>query len=194
MAKLEITPAVGASDPIRRQNDLTVGLGLISWGGQPVSAGVPTSQSVCGQAHYLYAGEIVTNIIVFVQTAAVGTVPTSLKLALWDSAATPNCLAVTAELKSDSRWTSQGWVVAALSSPYTITSSGIYYPAFWQNGAFGSTNLQVGMCNGSLGGSANIIGSGKRPYTALKTGATTMVATDTGSYSQTGAIPLFHIS
>jgi len=179
---------------ISRAKDLSNALGILSHGGQPTGGAVLVSQAVLGQAHYLYAGDVVTNIIVAVTTAASGTNPTAIKLGLWNSLSTPVCLGVTASLEADARWTTVGWKVNALTAPITIATSGVYYPCYWSNGAFGSTPLQLALSSNNVAGTAGAIGSAPAAYTALKTSATTMVATDTGTYSAVAAVPLMHIS
>jgi hypothetical protein len=149
----------------------------------------PTSQSVSGVAVYLYANETVTNVLCGVVTAGAGTAPTALKLGVWSSAATPACLSVTSDLASDSRWTTQGWKVNALSSAYVVPTSGIYYLVFWINGTFATTN--VSLATTAAGGYAGApIGSNPRMFGSLKTSATTMAVSDTGTYAAAGGIPV----
>jgi hypothetical protein len=176
-----------------RDVDLATALGIIADSGPPVGGAVQTSQAVNFGAVYLYAGESIANIIVCVTTAGSGTAPTSLKLGLWSSAATPVCLAVTADLASDSRWTSAGQKVCALTGAYSVVTSGIYYPCFWINGTFASTNVQIMtiVASGQFGGQ---IGSGARRSGALKTGATTMAVADTGTYALAGNSPWLAVS
>ena len=195
MAGISVTPQPSTLDPMRRRSDLWNALGVIavSEPGLTNQGGVnPTSQTIVAGAIYLYAGQAITNIIVGVQTAGTSTAPTGIYLGLWDSASTPNCLAATANLAADARWTSQGWKVNALSAAYTPTTSGIYYAAFLQNGAFAGTNLGVASSQGSGGTSATLVSA--RPWTALGTGKTTMAALDTGTYSVAGSIPCFAVS
>jgi hypothetical protein len=154
----------------------------------PVGGNPQSSQTIHGMAVYLYAGETVTNVICCVTIAGAGTAPTALKLGVWSSAATPVCLAVTADLATDSRWTSgTGWKVNALSSAYVVPSSGIYYLAFWINGAFATTNMSLSVSVPNLGPSQPI-GSNPRMLGTLKTGATTMAVADTGTYGSTGSV------
>lgn len=182
-----ITSSSDAS-PFTRQRDLDAALTVNTGPYAPIAAANPTSQNIYGLAHYLYSGETVTNIAVCVQTAASGAAPSNIKLGLWDSG-TPTCLAVTSDLASDSRWTSQGWKVCALTSPYAITSDGVYYLAFWINGAFGGTNVSLVYVTAS-GPWGTAVGAGKRRAGTLKTGATSMAASDTGTYGQAGNVPL----
>jgi len=176
-----------------RRQDLNTAFGLTDrpdyFGG---SGAVPTSQTIFGHSVYLYAGETVSNIICCVTTAASGTTPTSLRLGLWDSG-TPTCLAVTPELSADSRWTSTAWKVNALSANYQVPTDGVYYAAFFINGVFGTTNLQLLTVN-LAGQINNLIGSGKRPTTSLKTAAASMAAGDTGTYGAGVVVPWLGVS
>jgi hypothetical protein len=177
-------------NPWTRYRDLLGALGVLSWPlGIPTSGAIPTSQAVLGLAHYLYRDEVVSNLSVPVQTAGAGTAPTAIKLGVWSSAATPACLAVTAELRADASWNSTGWKMFALASRLTIPSDGLYYGAFLQNGSFGTTNIQLAQA-GVVAVVGNPIGSGRRLYGSLKTGATDMAVTDTGTYAQAGSVPL----
>lgn len=175
-------------NPWTRHRDLVAALGAVSWPFMlPTSSAVPTSRTIGVFAHYLYRDEVIANIGTCVQTAAVGTVPTLIKLGLWDSGTTPRCLAVTANLNSDSSWTSQGWKVLALASSWRVTADGLYYTAFLKNGAFATTDLQLAAA--PLGSVGTPIGSGKRLYGAVSTTATDMAVSDSGAYSQAGSIP-----
>lgn len=168
---------------IAREADLIDAIGLIS---SPsffplVQSFNPTSQLVHAIAHFLYKGEKITNVVAHVQTAAAGTAPTGLKLGIWSSAATPVCVAATADLAADARWTSQSFKVNALTATYVVPSDGIYYAVFWMNGAFGTTNLGLTCANGS-GQVGNAIGTGKQLGGSVKAAATTMSVSDTGTY------------
>ena len=168
---------------VAREKDRLGALGILSSGGPMTSTLTPTSQSVHAYSHYLYAGETITNVIVAVQTAASGTAPSNIKLGLWNSLPSPVCIAVTPELASDARWTSQGYKVCALTTPFVVATSGIYYGVFWQNGTFSVTNP---ILSGVLGGQGFVgasTGVGPPLGGALKTGATTMAVNDTGTYS-----------
>jgi hypothetical protein len=169
-------------DPWTREGDRLAALGPIAHTGMIAGSGNPASQTVHGGGLYLYNGETVTNIVVFVQTAATGAAPTSLKLGLWSSAGTPVCLAVTAELNSDARWTSQGYKVNALTAALPITSSALYYPVFWINGAFGGTNVALSNHYGGSGVVGGAISGFKQWGGSIKAGTATMAVNDTGTY------------
>lgn len=195
MAGNSISPAFRNAD--RRANDLLAGLGAFAssaplGGGYATSS--PTSQIVNGAAIYLYAGEVVTNIHVCVQTAGSGTAPTAAACGLWNSAANPVCLAITADLVGGATLTSQGWKTYALSAAYTVTAAGIYYPSFWINGAYASTNVSF-IVHGANGQAGGALGSGSRSFGALKSSVSTAPAVnDTGTYAIQAGVPVFAVS
>jgi hypothetical protein len=178
-------------NPWRRRADKVTTIGL---SGETFDAGVIVgsttlaSQTVKATGEYLYAGEVVTNVWVIVQQVASGTAPTLFKLGLWNSAATPVCAAVTAELKDDASWTgSQGYKSFVWAGgAYTVPSDGLYYFAALMNGAFGTTNLQLA-CGTTGVGASNAVGSNRRRHGALGTGITSMAVNDTGTYSSVGS-------
>ncbi len=181
-------------DPWTRQKDFNAEIGIKAEIGHHFSSVAPVSQRIYGGGIYLYTDEVITNIIVCVEVAGAGTAPTNLKLGLWSSAATPVCLAVTADLAADTRWTaSTSYKVCALTAPYTILASGLFYAAFWINGTFATTNLQLITSYGS-GQFAAQIGSAKQRFGSVKTGATTMAVAETGTYAVSGSMPWLGVS
>jgi lysophospholipase L1-like esterase len=95
---------------------------------------------------YLLAGDVVANLTVGVATAAVGTAPTLIRLGLYSVSTdglTYTLRASSGNLKDDARWLTKQWVTAAMTSPYTIPTSGIYYCAWIIVGAFGTTAPQI---------------------------------------------------
>ncbi len=173
-----------------RLEDFAADTGIIA---QPtltlVTGAAAATQVIYGTGVHLYAGESITNIIVNVTTAGAGTTPTNLRLGLWNSAATPVCVANTPDIAATGSLTSNGYKVTAISAgPYVVPASGLYYAAVWQNGAFGSTPVAFSVINQS-GPQANTIVT-KAPFVQLKTGATTMAVGDTGTYG-TGGVTCF---
>jgi len=187
-------PANLVVDPWTRRRDLRVAVGVIDLTQDAETGAVQTSQTIYAEAFYLYPTDTITNICVCVQTPSSGTAPSGIYLGLWqDVSGTPTCLAATANLASDSRWTTQGWKVCALSSPYTPSASGLFYAAYLINGTFGTTNLQLAV-NESLGPVGGPIGSGPRRFGSLASSAIAMAAGNTGGYGQAGGIPQFVLS
>lgn len=157
------------------------GLGFVSMNYQPATAaagGSPTSQLIYAVAVPYRAGQVVTNLVWLVATAAAGTVPTSIVTGLASSSA---MLAQSAELKNNAGWTSLGIKPFALSAAYTIPSDGIYYHLFLQNGTWGTTALQLARATnqGSVFGSSILYGTAGSGQTALPANgaAVTLVTT-----------------
>ncbi len=146
---------------------------------------LPSGQMHAG-AVYLFAGEVVANLGVDVQVAATGAAPTLIKLGLWTSAATPACVAVTADLSADTKWTSTGKKVFALTGSYTVPTSGIYYIAILKNGAFGGTDVSLGQATPATVSSGSPVGSNPYSFTLFGTGKTNMAVADTATYATSG--------
>lgn len=143
------TGAVGptqlASNALLRQAIVWDALGIIAVPPYPLGTdqgtvpGTLASQYLFGAVLGLVSGDVITNIICNVTTAASGTTPTLIKLGLCNSTGT--VLGTTANLAADSRWTSTGWKTCALSSTVTISATGLYYALLLKNGTFGTTDL-----------------------------------------------------
>lgn len=198
MAEYYVSRKVSPTDPIRRASDLysPSGLGFLTCsapGMSPATAS-PTTQVVLGAAVYLYAGELVTNIHVCVQTAGVGTDPTAAAVGLWSSDDSPVCLAIGPDLVAGGKLKAQGWQTMALSSPYAVSVSGVYYPSFWINGAYASTNVAF-VTHGSSGQISSTLAGWKRSFAALKSAVSVAPAVNnTGTYALTAVAPIFAIS
>jgi hypothetical protein len=180
---------------VSRRNDYLAATGFLALGVEPVSNAVPTSGTLFANGVYLYKGEVVTNIVVAVATAASGAAPTHIQASLWSSAATPVALAVSADDAANARWTSTGWKEVPLSAPYTVPADGLYYAAFCKIGAFGGTDLQLitGAANpgSGIGGTT----SGKRRAPTLGSGLANLnVVTDTGAYSGATSTPTIGVN
>lgn len=89
----------------------------------------------------LLAGQVVTNLWICVATAAAGTTPTTIKLAITDYAGARK--GVTANVVADAKWTSTGYKSFALADPYTVETTDVYEIAFLQDGSWGTTALQL---------------------------------------------------
>lgn len=122
----------------------------------------PVSQTLYGALIGLLKDDWVTNILVPVVTAGAGTVPTSIKVALYDS--TGARVAVSSELKASAIWTPGGvttYAVAPLSAPYQVLVSGGFYACFLQDStaAWSVTAMQIGRGAGT-GGQQGSVGTG----------------------------------
>jgi hypothetical protein len=139
----------------------------------------PGTQNLFVTRLYLFAGEVVTNVLCHVVTAAVGAQPTLIKLALLDK--TQKVLQVTADLKADAKWTSAGTKAFALGAPVTIPTDGLYYVAFLKNGVFGGTDVAL-LRSGAGNGTA--LSGGVIPY-GFQAGQTDFAAVG-GTQAATG--------
>src|SRR5205823_6053230 len=84
-----------------------------------------TTQVMQSAALYLQAGDLVTNLTFKSGSTAAGT-PTNWWFALYDDSATPALLAQTAD-QLTAAWAAATAKTLALSSPVSVTRSGIYY-------------------------------------------------------------------
>jgi hypothetical protein len=100
------------------------------------------SQTVCYTLCGLKAGDVVASIACSIDAVGVGTPPTAIYVGLYTAAGAR--VALSNDLSASSIWTaSTGRVPAPLSGNYTVPTTGAYYCAFLENGAFGSTALQL---------------------------------------------------
>lgn len=148
------------------------GLGFLSWNCYPHALSgllTPTSQTIHAAWLPLRAGQVVTNVNFFVQTAGAGTVPTSIVCGLANAT---TMLAQTGELKNSAIWTAAGIADAPLSAPYTVPTSGLYYVFYLANGTWGTTNLAIlrGSNNGATSRSSILF------YATAGTGQTALPA------------------
>jgi hypothetical protein len=86
-----------------------------------------TTEVMTSVATYLEKGDTVTNLTFVSATTAAGT-PAHWWFALYSNAATPALIAQTAD-QTDTAWAANTAKTVALSSPYTVTDTGIYYAA-----------------------------------------------------------------
>lgn len=103
-----------------------------------------TTQTLYGFLVGLRAGDVVNGFAVNITTAAAGTVPTSFLAVIQDS--TGKAL-FTSEEKNNAAWVGTPGmqkVTFSASASYTIQTSGGYFCSLWENGAFGTTPLQLG--------------------------------------------------
>jgi hypothetical protein len=84
-----------------------------------------TTQVMTSVAVYLELGDVVTNLTFVSGTTAAGT-PTNWWFALYDTATTPALLRQTAD-QTSTAWAANTAKTVALSTPWTVTASGIYY-------------------------------------------------------------------
>lgn len=125
------------------------------------STATVTSQRVFYQSIALRAGEVITNIHVFIATQAGASSTTTAKVGLYDKAG--NRLAVSANLTS--AWESTGMKTHALSSPYTVPADDQYFIAILYDGS----SAPVMNVAGGIANMGAVIGSGAIAYGAVST-------------------------
>lgn len=86
-----------------------------------------TTQVMTSVGMYLELGDVVTSLTFVSGTTAAGT-PTNWWFALYSSAATPALLGQTAD-QTTTAWAANTAKTVALTTPYTVTATGIYYAA-----------------------------------------------------------------
>lgn len=144
---------------VDRRRIANAALGVKDWTIDPTFTWQTGTQLMTGGSVYYTAiglaeGDVVTNIIVPVSTQGSGV--TLSKAGLYDSALT--LLASSAD--QGTAWQSTGKKVCALASPYTVTSTGLYYLAVI---ATASTTLPT-LIRGTNNATGNaVIGSGPKP-------------------------------
>src|SRR5437879_7746516 len=80
------------------------------------------TQAILGVLVPVQAGMTLSGVAVCVQTAAAGTLPTTLTLGITDL--TGVRLAVTADVKALANWNATGLFSFAFSTPYSVTTDG----------------------------------------------------------------------
>lgn len=161
-------------------------LGLKSWNWHPQNISTqtaPGTQTIYVIAIPLKAGQIITNVVLDVEIAAVGTVPTSFFVGLCDS--TGKMLTQSANLNASASLTAQGLRDFAVTS-YTVQANGLYYVVFLKDGVFGTTDVSLGR-----GGGRDLVnGTGKRLSGTAGTGQTALPANaaNLAAFSGTGSL------
>jgi hypothetical protein len=110
-----------------------------------LSTGVMTSVAL-----YLERGDTVTNLTFVSATTAAGT-PTNWWFALYDTASTPALIAQTAD-QTSTAWAANTAKTLALSTPYKVTATGIYYAAVCVAATTVPTLAGAGLQNAAMAG------------------------------------------
>lgn len=147
----------------------------------------PTSQKIHFGAVPVRAGMLISNIHVWVTTAAVGTDPTTVELALLSTAGAR--LAVTADVVADAQWDTIGVKSFPLGTPYTVTETGLLHAAILKDGAWSGTDVVIAR---ATGGNASVEINSVFPYGNYGTGQTAIGATETAATDTT--MPWFGLS
>ena len=121
-------------------------LGLLSWTCDPFAGeaggATLTSQQVYFSAIPVRAGMNITGLVFSVAVAAAGTTPTTIKAGLYSTAFAR--LGLSANVAAASYWTAAvAFVQVPLTATYPVTSEGLLYGAFLQDGSWGTTQMQI---------------------------------------------------
>ena len=155
--------------------------GFLAWNyplAAAVNNGALTSQRIAVAAIGLRAGQVVTNVCVQVQTAAVGTAPTNAFAGLATKAGV--MVAQTADIKANAGWSAIGIAPFPLSATYTVPTSGLYYVAVLVNGSWGTTQPSLGravnlaVAASKISGGTQLWGDGGTAQSALPANASSL--------------------
>jgi hypothetical protein len=100
-----------------------------------------TSQAVLGVLVPVSFGTTVSGVAYCITTAAAGTLPTGVFVALYDLTGVQ--LAVSADVKALANWNATGVFSSAFSTAWTVTADGAVYACILKNGTYGSTEPQI---------------------------------------------------
>lgn len=109
-----------------------------------------TSAVMLSVALPLERGDVVTNLTFLSGATAVGT-PANWWFALYDTAATPALIAQTAD-QTSTAWAANTAKTVALSAPYTVTTSGVYYASVMVKASSVCTLAGVALENAAAAG------------------------------------------
>lgn len=99
------------------------------------------TQAVLGVLCPVAFGTTVSGVAYCIQTAAAGTLPTGVFVALYDLTGVQ--LAVSADVKALANWNATGLFSSAFTTPWTVTQDGAVYAAILKNGVYGSTEPAI---------------------------------------------------
>ena len=138
-------------------------------------AKVNTSRTLATQAVLavlvpVQAGFTVSGVAYCIETAAAGTTPTAVFVALYDL--TGVRLAVSADVKAIGNWNATGLFSSAFTTAYTPSSQGAVYAAILKNGVYGSTEPKIASMTAVTGSGAAL--GANSPAAVTQTGQTTM--------------------
>ncbi len=119
-----------------------------------------STQALLGVLIPVSVGMTLSGVAVCVETAAAGTVPTDVFVAITDLAGVR--LAVSATLKSDAKWLTTGVKSFAFATAYSVPSDGAVYACIVKNGTFGTTEPKIASMTAVVG-SGQALGSNAAP-------------------------------
>lgn len=110
----------------------------------------PATQKVFGDLFGFSAGQVIAGIVLRNVVAAVGTLPTTVRVGIAD--AQGNMLAISGNLNALANWAA-GPNLLPFATPFTVPSDGGYYVCFVVNGVWGSTQPTPIRVTGGVGAS-----------------------------------------
>jgi hypothetical protein len=128
------------------------------------------TQAVLGVLCPVAFGTTVSGIAVCIETAAAGTTPTAVFVALYDLTGVQ--LAVSADVKAIGNWNATGLKSFSFSTAWTVTQDGAVYAAILKNGTYGSTEPKIAAMT-AVTGSGQALGS-NAAAAVTQTGQATM--------------------
>jgi hypothetical protein len=112
------------------------------------------TQAALGVLVPVHFGTVVSGVAVCIQTAAAGTLPTGVFVAITDLTGVQ--LAVSADVKALANWNTTGVFSFAFTTPWTVTQDGAVYAAILKNGVYGTTEPQIATMTAVTGSGAKL--------------------------------------
>lgn len=178
--------------PGNAQDPLQSGLGLLGWNFSPYAitgGGGLTSQLVYALVLSTEASVVYTGLELMIFTAGSGTTPTGFFVGLASNAnigSAGTMLAQSSNLNGSASLTTAGVQRFPFNATYTETASGNRVALVFENGAFGTTNVQPAKSNltnqfGSAAGAAGLAMSAGGGVTAFPANGSPLVSNYSGS-------------
>jgi hypothetical protein len=99
-------------------------------------------------------GTTVSGVAYCIETAAAGTLPTGVFVALYDLTGVQ--LAVSADVKALANWNAQGVFSSPFAAPWVVTQDGAVYAAILKNGVYGTTEPKIAAMAAVAGSGAKL--------------------------------------
>jgi hypothetical protein len=112
------------------------------------------TQALLGVLVPVSFGTTVSGVAYCIETAAAGTLPTGVFVALYDLTGVQ--LAVSADVKALANWNTTGLFSSAFSTAWSVTADGAVYAAILKNGTYGSTEPKIATMTAITGSGAKL--------------------------------------
>jgi hypothetical protein len=99
-------------------------------------------------------GTIVSGVAVCIETAAAGTLPTGVFVAITDLTGVQ--LAVSANVRTLALWNATGLFSFAFAAPWTVTADGAVYAAILKDGVYDTTEPKIATMTAVTGSGAKL--------------------------------------